>query len=110
MTEEQYIRAVQISNRIETLNNVKKEIEGTRDHRLWYAEKSISSSDFRLCSEYRMRDISDILDKHDTMIRAEIDEERETTEEETSEDTQHVLCAADVSVLCCADWCQHPIA
>ena len=75
MTEEQYIRAVQINNRIETLNNVKKEIEGTRDHRLWYAEKSTSSSDFRLCSEYRMRDISDILDKHDTAIRQEIDEE-----------------------------------
>ena len=74
MTEEQYKRAVQISNRIETLNNVKKEIEGTRDHRLWYAEKSISSSDFRLCSEYRMSDISDILDKHDLMIRQEIDD------------------------------------
>lgn len=74
MTEEQYIRAVQISNRIETLNNVKKEIEGTRDHRLWYAEKSNSCSDFRLCSEYRMRDIADILDKHDTMIRQEIDD------------------------------------
>ena len=74
MTEEQYIRALQINNRIETLNNVKKEIEGTRDHRLWYAEKSLSSSDFRLCSEYRMRDISDILDKHDLMIRQEIDD------------------------------------
>lgn len=74
MTEEQYKRAVQISNRIETLNNVKKEIEGTRDHRLWYAEKSTSSSDFRLCSEYWMRDISDILDKHDLMIRQEIDD------------------------------------
>ena len=77
MTQEQYKRAVQISNRIETLNNVKKEIEGTRDHRLWYAEKSTTSSDFRLCSEYRMRDISGILDKHDLMIRHEIDEEIE---------------------------------
>lgn len=77
MTQEQYIRALQISNRIETLNNVKKEIEGTRDHRLWYAEKSSSSIDFQLCTEYRMRDISDILDKHDVMIRQEIDEEIE---------------------------------
>lgn len=77
MTEEQYKRAVQISNSIETLNNVKKEIEGTRDHRLWYAEKSASSSDFRLCSEYWMRDISDILDKHDLMIRQEIDDKIE---------------------------------
>lgn len=75
MTDEQYKRAVQISNRIETLNNVKKEIEGTRDHRQWYAEKSTTSSDFRLCSEYRMRDIIDILDKHELMIRQEIEDE-----------------------------------
>lgn len=85
MTEEQYIRAVQINNRIETLNNVKKEIEGTRDHRLWYAEKSLSSSDFRLCSEYRMRDISDILDKHDLMIRQEIDDKIEQLKAEIKE-------------------------
>lgn len=74
MTEEQYIRAVQISNRIETLNKVKKEIDGTRDHRLWYAAKVTSSGDFCLCSEYLMREISDILDKHDLMIRQEIDD------------------------------------
>jgi hypothetical protein len=85
MTEEQYIRAVQISNRIETLNNVKKEIEGTRDHRLWYAVKSRSSSDFSLCSEYRMRDISDILDKHDLMIRQEIDDMIEQLKAEIKE-------------------------
>ena len=74
MTEEQYIRAVQINNRIESLNNVKKEIEGIREYRLWYAEKSGPSGDFRLCSEYRMRDIAEILDKHDLMIRQEIDD------------------------------------
>ena len=85
MTEEQYIRAVQINNRIETLNNVKKEIEGTRDHRLWYAEKSLSSSDFRLCSEYRMLDISEILDKHDLMIRQEIDDKIEQLKAEIKE-------------------------
>ena len=74
MTDEQYKRAVQIHERLVELQQVKKEIEGTLDHRLSYAEKSTSSCDFRLCSEYRMRDISDILDKHDLMIRQEIDD------------------------------------
>ena len=73
MTEEQYKRAVQISNRIETLNNVKKEIEGTRDHRLWYAEKC--ERGWGLTSEWIMCYISKILDKHDLMIRQEIDDE-----------------------------------
>lgn len=77
MTQEQYKRAVQIHERLDELQEVKKEIEGTRDHRLWYAEKSTSSRDFCLCSEYRMRYISDILDKHDKMIRQEIVEEIE---------------------------------
>lgn len=75
MTDEQYKRAVQIHERLVELQQVKKEIEGTLDHRLSYAEKSTSSCDFRLCSEYRMRNISDILDKHDVMIRQEIEEE-----------------------------------
>lgn len=75
MTQEQYHRAVKISERLEKLGQVKKEIEGTAKHRLWYAEKG--SSDFRLTSEWVMRYISELLDKHDLMIRQEIDEEIE---------------------------------
>lgn len=73
MTDEQYKRAVQIHERLDELQKVKKEIEGTREHRLWYAEKG--NSDWRLTSEWVMRYISKLLDKHDTMIRAEIEEE-----------------------------------
>lgn len=73
MTDEQYKRAVQIHERLDELQNVKKEIEGTREHRLWYAEKS--NRDWRLTTEWVMRYISELLDKHDTMIRAEIEEE-----------------------------------
>lgn len=73
MTDEQYKRAVQIHERLDELQKVKKEIEGTRGHRLWYAEKY--SSDWRLTTEWVMRYISELLDKHDTMIRAEIEEE-----------------------------------
>ena len=34
-----------------------------------------SSDDWSLVGEYKMRDISDILDRHDKMIRQEIDDE-----------------------------------
>lgn len=73
MTDEQYKRAVQIHERLDELQKVKKEIEGTSKHRLWYAEKG--SRDWRLATEWVMLYISELLDKHDTMIRAEIEEE-----------------------------------
>ena len=80
MTQEQYLRAVQISNRLGELRKVKDEIKETTQHRLWYAEKC--SSDWRLTSEWIMRYISELLDKHDEMIRAEIDKEIKKLEEE----------------------------
>lgn len=79
MTQEQYNRAVQISNRLDELEKVKKEIEGAKDHRLWYAEKG---SEWRLTTEWIMRYISELLDKHDLMIRQEIDDEIEKLKKE----------------------------
>ena len=43
MTDEQYKRAVQIHERLDELQKVKKEIENTAKHRLWYAEKGSST-------------------------------------------------------------------
>lgn len=77
MTQEQYQRAVKINDRLEELARVKKEIDVTTDHRLWYAEKSINGSGYRLASEWVMRYIGELLDKHDLMIRQEIDKEIE---------------------------------
>ena len=77
MTPEQYQRALQIGERLDNLARVKKEIDDTTKHRLWYAEKSSSGSDYRLTSEWVMRYISELLDKHDLMIRQEIEEEIE---------------------------------
>ena len=76
MDKETYNRAVAISNRLIQLQKVKEELEGTRSHYLTYAEKS-SSSRYRdsLCSYNIMGNISGILDKHDNMIRQEIDDE-----------------------------------
>lgn len=81
MTQEQFNTAIKLHHRLEALAKVKKEIADTKEHRLWYAwyaEKRISSygsDDWRLVSEYKMRGISDILDRHDQMIRQEIDDE-----------------------------------
>lgn len=75
MTQEQYNRANQIGERLKELNTVKKEIEGRIKNRLWYAWKG--ESDWRLTSEWVMKYIKEILDKHDLMIRQEIDQEIE---------------------------------
>lgn len=75
MTEEQFHRAVRINDSLEELARVKKEIDDTSKHRLWYAYKGCD--DYRLTSEWVMKYISDLLDKHDLMIRQEIDNEIE---------------------------------
>ena len=83
MTEEQYLRAVQINDRLAELEKVKDDIKPTSKHRLWYAYNTGEfGSDWSLCSEWRMRYIGDILDKHDLMIRQEIDEEIEKLKKE----------------------------
>lgn len=74
MTQEQYNRAVEIKKRLDDLESVKDEIKGTVSHRLTYCEES-GSSGWKVCWPNTMRLIGDILDKHDLMIREEIDEE-----------------------------------
>lgn len=73
MTQEQYNRAVEISKRLEELEEVNKEIECASQRRLCY----IRDSDHP-CSEWKMRNIGSILDKHDLMIRDEINAEIES--------------------------------
>ncbi len=78
MTQEQYQAAIRLHKRLEALNEVKKEIEETEKHRLWYAKRYdplTGTTEWETVSEYVMQNISDILDRHDKMIREEIDEE-----------------------------------
>ena len=82
MTDEQFERAVKISIRIKELEEVKKEISETEEHRLSY---SYYSSAWQLCPLWVMSQIRGILDKHDKMIRQEIDEEISTLKEEIKE-------------------------
>lgn len=83
MTQEQYKRAVEIGNELTALNETKDNIKKTGKHRLWYAYNDGEfGSEWRLTPEWAMRNISDILDKHDIMIRQEIDEEIEKLKKE----------------------------
>ena len=78
MTQEQYQRAKQISERLDELSVVKKELENAHQYRLTYEYYSIdtySSSKWISCPSWKMDNIREILEKHDVMIRQEIEEE-----------------------------------
>lgn len=86
MDKETYNRAVVISNRLSQPQKVKDEIQNTSNHYLTYAEKGCAFSDLdSLCIDYIMKYISDILDKHDKMIREEIDDEIASLNKEIEE-------------------------
>ena len=79
MTEEQYKRACEIRDRITGLNEVKDELASTGEHRLTYCA---FTGEWSLCSMWKMALIRNILDKHDAMIRQEIEDELKNLENE----------------------------
>ena len=84
MTEEQFKRAVEISNRLKGLEEVKSEINNKQSCRLSYIYDS-TLCDIRECTTYSMNVISELLVKHDQMICEEIDEEIRKLQEEIKE-------------------------
>lgn len=83
MTQEQFDKAMKANDRIRELEEVKAHIKGTDKRRLFYAWKG--DTDYRVCPQWAMRTIADILDKHDKMIRQEIDDEIERLKKEIEE-------------------------
>lgn len=75
MTPQQYERVVEIHERIEALEETKKQIADKSKLRLYFAYRR--SDGFNCCADWSMRPIADLLDKHDRMIRQEIDDEIE---------------------------------
>ena len=63
MTEVQYIEAIAIHQRLVELQNIRRELLETDKYRLSYGPT------------WMREPISDILDRHDAMIREEIDRE-----------------------------------
>ena len=82
MTKEQYQRACEINERLRQLQEVKKEISETATRRLTYTRKHNTDSNYSPCNSYIMHYISNLLDMHDKMIRAEIENEIESLEQE----------------------------
>lgn len=77
MTQEQYNRAVEINHMIKGLGNLKKRMVAF--YKLWYAERD-NNGGYHLCDDIEC--IRDILDRHDKMIREEIDSEIEKLKKE----------------------------
>lgn len=78
MTQEQFNTAIKLHHRLEALSKVKEEIADIEKHRLWYVKRydpMCGTTQWDTVSKYAMRAISDILDRHDQMIRQEIDDE-----------------------------------
>lgn len=80
MTTEQYTRAIQISERLKDLEQVKKAISSTTRSRLTYEIES--DRGYAALPSWELKPIGNILDRHDKMIREEIDQEIEALTKE----------------------------
>ena len=70
MEKEKFERAIEINERLKELHDILGEISPNRDCRLSYFNNNNKG-----CAEWKMKHIGDLLDKHDKMIRAEIQQE-----------------------------------
>lgn len=70
MEKEKFERAIAINNRLKDLDDVLAAISPKASYRLSYIDKNNKG-----CAEWKMRIIGNLLDKHDEMIRAEIQKE-----------------------------------
>lgn len=69
MEKEKFERAIEINERLKALNDILREISPCK-YRLNYVDEDNNG-----CAEWRMKHICDLLDKHDKMIREEIQNE-----------------------------------
>lgn len=82
MTQEQYIKAVEINQRMIEIGGAK---EALKDVNVKLAFITKNNKDHRCIDNTLSTAVSQILDRHDRMIRAEIDEEIKKFEKEIEE-------------------------
>lgn len=70
MEKEKFERVVAIHKRLKGLYDALREISPKTSHSLSYIDKNNKG-----CSEWTIREIGEILDKYDEMIRAELQQE-----------------------------------
>lgn len=101
MTEEQFNRAIEIHNRLEALERVKREIAPAynSDTKIMVSYIEKRESRYGACAPSTLRLISELLDKHDEMIRQEIDEEiqklKATEDERVAYEAGYQACCYD---------------
>lgn len=76
MTEEQYVEAIAIHQRLVALQECLRFLDKSNSPKLTYSYEPYVN-EIRLCPEWKMQPLAEILDKHDTMIREEIKREIE---------------------------------
>lgn len=74
MTQEKFEHIIKIHHRLDELKTIKDEIHSEVNHKLAYLSTYNKSSP-TMVSEWKQKAIGDLLDKHDRMIREEIDQE-----------------------------------
>lgn len=88
MTQKQFDTAIQLHRQLERLYQAKREIKDTTQRKLSYIKSNsgrgfgYSGPDWSVCDVDYLAVIGPILDKHDEMIRKEIDEEIEALKKE----------------------------
>lgn len=76
MTEEQYIEAIAIHSRLVALQECRLFLEKRNNPKLTYSYEPYVN-EIKLCPGRKMQPLAEILDRHDAMIREEIDREIE---------------------------------
>lgn len=86
MTDETYREVCLIYNRLGELYRIKEKIQNNKRNYLTYAEKSdyLGEKDY-LYQPCEMEGITTLLDKHDKMIRQEIDDEIDKLKKQIAE-------------------------
>ena len=82
MTKEEFEKICAIQRRLVALQNVKEYIRGERTIRLTFERLYPLMDEWGRCDYTNLRPIDDILKKHASMIRQEIDEEIAKLEKE----------------------------
>ena len=88
MTQEQYQKALEINNIAEGLRIAQEELNNSKTHRLtylYYTDESYRTNHWDTCPDWKFDGISWILEKHDVMIRQEIEEEIEKLKKKIEE-------------------------
>ena len=71
MTEEQYIEAIAIHQRLVALQESLRFLNKSNSPKLTYSYE-LHINEIKLCPEWKMQPLTEILNKHDAMIREEI--------------------------------------